>query len=63
MAELEYKNVRNEWLKFVKGSNAATRAFLQDYFEYLLTRIAKDGVLIIPRAGKGQHGCAISLDA
>ncbi len=62
-AELEYKNVRNEWLKFVKGSNAATRAFLQDYFEYLLTRIAKDGVLILPRTGKGQHGCAIPLDA
>lgn len=60
--EFEYRNVRNEWLEFVKGSNAATRAFIQDYFEYLLARITKDGVLILPRTGKGQHGHRIPLD-
>lgn len=59
--ELEYKNVQNEWLKFAKGRNTTIRAFLQYYFEYLLAGISEDGVLILPRTGRGQHGHTIPL--
>lgn len=62
-AELEYKNVQTEWLKFAKERNAEIQIFLQHYFECLLAGISKDGILILPRTGRGQHSHAVPLDA
>lgn len=49
----EYKYVQRQWRKIVKTNNAATRAFLDQYFDELFVLISKSGKFVFPRTGRG----------
>ena len=61
-AAREYVKIRDEWLCFVKNNNATTEAALEDYFGCLLAGITSDGILMLPRTGRG-YCHTIPLDA
>lgn len=60
-AAQDYRTIKAEWLASIKRSNATARSFLQGYFDQLLAAISTDGVLTLPRTGKGQPPYTVKL--